>query len=190
MRKQLKTRNTGIDGRLPNHYSNFHIWKIGSYIYVTFLNTISINNLYTLKIISFRAIQREIYILILTSKCFLFWCFNGYDSNHYRKKKRQQGLWVFFCNICYLYTHMNQLQNHIIWQVFAFLRGQTAGCKKIQWVSPPSMDKRQVLRQCQETMPGIGTEAPHFRTRRRVLWTRKVNRSVKPHTGGTANVNL
>lgn len=95
MRKQLKTRNTGIDGRLPNHYSNFHIWKIGSYIYVTFLNTISINNLYTLKIISFRAIQREIYILILTSKCFLFWCFNGYDSNHYRKKKRQQGLWVF-----------------------------------------------------------------------------------------------
>lgn len=70
MRKQLKTRNTGIDGRLPNHYSNFHIWKIGSYIYVTFLNTISINNLYTLKIISFRAIQREIYILKLSSKCF------------------------------------------------------------------------------------------------------------------------
>lgn len=68
----LKTRNAGIDVRLSNHYRNFHIWKIGSYIYVTFLNTISINNLYTLKIISFRAIQREIYILILTSKCFLF----------------------------------------------------------------------------------------------------------------------
>lgn len=159
MRKQLKTRNTGIDGRLPNHYSNFHIWKIGSYIYVTFLNTISINNLYTLKIISFRAIQREIYILILTSKCFLFDASMAMTAI-ITEKKRQQGLGVFFCNICYLYTHMNQLQNHIIWQVFAFLRGQTAGCKKIQWVSPPSMDKRQVLRQCQETMPGIGTEAP------------------------------
>lgn len=142
----LKTRNAGIDVRLSNHYRNFHIWKIGSYIYVTFLNTISINNLYTLKIISFRAIQREIYILILTSKCFLFLVPQWLWQQSLQKKKRQQGLWVFFCNICYLYTHMNQLQNNIIWQVFAFLRGQTAGCKKIQWVSPPSMDKRQVLR--------------------------------------------
>lgn len=138
---------------------------------------------------SFRAIQREIYILI-NIKMLSFLVLQWLWQQSLQKKKRQQGLWVFFCNICYLYTHMNQLQNNIIWQVFAFLRGQTAGCKKIQWVSPPSMDKRQVLRQCQETMPGIGTEAPHFRTRRRVLWTRKVSRSVKPHTGGTANVNL
>lgn len=106
MRKQLKIRNTGIDGRLPNHYSNFHIWKIGSYIYVTFLNTISINNLYTLKIISFRAIQREIYILILTSKCFLFWCFNGYDSNHYRKKKTATSIVGFLLQyLLPLYPH-------------------------------------------------------------------------------------
>lgn len=105
MRTQLKTRNTGIDGRLPNHYSNFHIWKIGSYIYVTFLNTISINNLYTLKIISFRAIQREIYILILTSKCFLFWCFNGYDSNHYRKKTATRIGGFFLQYLLPLYPH-------------------------------------------------------------------------------------
>lgn len=105
MRTQLKTRNTGIDGRLSNHYSNFHIWKIGSYFYVTFLNTISINNLYTLKIISFRAIQREIYILILTSKCFLFWCFNGYDSNHYRKKNGNKDCGFFLQYLLPLYPH-------------------------------------------------------------------------------------
>lgn len=163
MRKQLKTRNTGIDGRLPNHYSNFHIWKIGSYIYVTFLNTISINNLYTLKIISFRAIQREIYILILTSKCFLFWCFNGYDSNHYRKKNGNKDCGFFsaiFATFIPTWTNYKTISSD---KCSRFWEGRLLDAKKFSGSALQAWIRGRyyasVKRPCRELVPRLLTSA-------------------------------